>query len=171
MNIPAFNPAFNSAFNPARTPARSILNAALTLTAAVLISVAGAHATVRTEAGLTESAASKSETYRLNVPTEKEISTTQIRLVVPAGVAISRFQVTPGFTRTVTKNADGLVTEVVWKGRVAPMEYARFFFQAKNPAAAGELVWKIYQTYSDGSVVAWDDADPARGPASKTTVK
>lgn len=150
---------------------KTLIRSALTLSAAVLISVAGAHATVRTEGGLPESKVGVSETYRLNVPTEKEIATTQIRLVVPAGVAVSRFQVTPGFTRTVTKNADGLVTEVVWKGRVAPMEYARFFFQAKNPAAAGELVWKIYQTYSDGSVVAWDDADPAKGPASKTTVK
>ncbi|MGM9321792.1 DUF1775 domain-containing protein [Deinococcus aquaticus] len=141
------------------------------LAAALLISVAGAHATVRTEGGLSESKVGVSETYRLNVPTEKEIVTTQIRLVVPAGVAVSRFQVTPGFTRTVTRNADGLVTEVVWKGRVAPMEYARFFFQARNPAQGGELTWKIYQTYSDGSVVAWDDADPAKGPASKTTVK
>lgn len=147
------------------------LKTVLPLAAALLLSVAGAHATVRTETGLTESAAGKSETYRLNVPTEKEIATTQIRLVVPAGVVISRFQVTPGFTRTVKKDAAGLVTEVVWKGRVAPMEYARFFFQARNPAQAGELVWKVYQTYSDGSVVAWDDADPARGPAGRTTVK
>ncbi len=147
------------------------LKAVLPLAAALLLSVAGAHATVRTETGLSESAAGKSETYRLNVPTEKEIATTQIRLVVPAGVVISRFQVTPGFTRTVKKNAAGLVTEVVWKGRVAPMEYARLFFQAKNPAAAGEVVWKVYQTYSDGSVVAWDDTNPAEGPASRTTVK
>ena len=147
------------------------LKTVLPLAAALLLSVAGAHATVRTETGLTESAAGKSETYRLNVPTEKEIATTRIRLVVPAGVVISRFQVTPGFTRTVKKDAAGLVTEVVWKGRVAPMEYARFFFQAKNPAAAGEVVWKVYQTYSDGSVVAWDDTNPAEGPASRTTVK
>ena len=150
---------------------KTLIRSALTLTAAVLISVASAHATVRTETGLSESKVGASETYRLNVPTEKEIATTQIRLVVPAGVVISRFQVTPGFTRTVKKDAAGLVTEIVWTGRVAPMEYARFFFQAKNPAAAGEVVWKIYQTYSDGSVVAWDDTNPAEGPASRTTVK
>ncbi|MFC3834235.1 DUF1775 domain-containing protein [Deinococcus rufus] len=143
----------------------------LTLSVAALIGVASAHATVRTESGLTESAAGKSEVYRLNVPTEKDIATTEIRLVVPSGVAISRFQVLPGFTRTVTKNADGLVTEVVWTGSIAPMEYARFFFQATNPAAPGTLVWKVYQTYSDGSVVRWDDTDPATGPASKITLK
>jgi len=147
-----------------------IRSVAALLTAA-LLSVAAAHATVRTESGLSESKIGVTETYRVNVSTEKEISTTQIRLVVPAGLSITRFQVTPGFTRTVTRNADGLVTEVIWKGRVALMEYARFFFQARNPAAAGDLTWKIYQTYSDGSVAAWDGQDPEKGPASVVTVK
>lgn len=147
-----------------------IRSVAALLTAA-LLSVAAAHATVRNGSGLSESKVGVTETYRVNVPTEKEISTTQIRLVVPAGLSITRFQVTPGFTRTVTRNADGLVTEVIWKGRVAPMEYARFFFQARNPAAAGDLTWKIYQTYSDGSVAAWDGQDPEKGPASVVTVK
>ncbi|ANE43606.1 DUF1775 domain-containing protein [Deinococcus puniceus] len=132
---------------------------------------AAAHATVRTEAGLSESKAGAGESYRLNVPTEKEISTTEVRLLVPAGVTITRFQTMPGFTRTVTKNAAGLVTEVVWKGRIAPMEFARFLFSARNPADAGTLSWKVYQKYSDGSVVAWDDSDPEKTPASKTTVK
>ena len=141
------------------------------LSAALLLSLAAAHATVRTEIGLSESAAGKSETYRLNVPVEKDMATTQIRLVVPTGVGLSRFQVTPGFARTVTKNADGLVTEVIWRGDIEPMEYARFFFQAKNPDAAGELIWKVYQTYADGSVVAWDDTQPDKTPASHTTVK
>lgn len=148
-----------------------LIHTALSLTAALLLPFAAAHATVRTETGLTESKVAASETYRLNVPTEKEISTTEVRLVIPAGVTVTRFQVMPGFTRTVTKNAAGLVTEVVWKGRIAPMEYARFFFSARNPEAAGTLSWKVYQKYSDGSVVAWDDTDAEQFPASQTTVK
>lgn len=143
----------------------------LPLSAALLLSVAAAHATVRTETGLTESKVGASETYRLNVPTEKEIPTTQVRLVVPAGVTLTRFQVLPGFTRSVVKNADGLITEVTWRGRIAPQEYARFFFQARNPAQPGEVAWKVYQTYADGSVVAWDDTSPEQTPASRTTVK
>ncbi|WP_394650588.1 DUF1775 domain-containing protein [uncultured Deinococcus sp.] len=146
-------------------------NTLMTLSAALLLSFAAAHATVRTETGLTESKVGVSETYRLNVPTEKEIPTTAVRLVVPAGVTITRFQVLPGFTRSVVKNADGLITEVTWRGRVAPQEYARFFFQARNPAQPGEVAWKVYQTYADGSVVAWDDTNPEQTPASKTTVK
>jgi uncharacterized protein YcnI len=138
---------------------------------AALLSFASAHANVRTETGLTESKVSASETYRLNVPTEKAIDTTIVRLVVPAGVTLTRFQVLPGFTRSVVKNADGLITEVTWRGRIAPEEYARFFFQARNPAQPGEVAWKVYQTYADGSVVAWDDTNPEQGPASKVTMK
>ncbi|GBF06636.1 nuclear export factor GLE1 [Deinococcus aerius] len=144
---------------------------ALPLFLALLLPVAAAHATVRTETGLTESKASASETYRLGVPTEKDVDTTQVRLLVPAGLTITRFQAMPGFTRTVTLNSAGLVTEVTWRGRIAPMEYARFFFQARNPEGAGTLSWKVYQTYADGSVVAWDDTDPEKAPASKTTLK
>lgn len=133
-------------------------------------SLAAAHAVVRTEGGLAESAAGASETYRLQVPTEKAIATTQVRLVVPAGITVTRFQVLPGFVRTVKTDSAGLITEVTWKGRIAPQEYARFFFQARNPTQAGAVSWKVYQTYADGSVVAWDD-EGAETPASKTTIK
>lgn len=129
-----------------------------------------AHAVVRTEAGAAESAAGASETYRLNVPVEKDLNTIAVRMLVPKGVTITRFQVTPGFKRTVKTDAAGLVTEITWTGTIAPMEYARFFFQARNPAAAGDVSWNVYQTYADGSVVAWDGVDP-QTPASKTTIK
>jgi uncharacterized protein YcnI len=142
----------------------------LTLTLAAL-PAASAHATIKTEAGLTSSEIGKNETYRLNVPTEKEISTTEVRLVIPAGVTVTRFQTMLGFTRTTVTNAAGLVTEVIWKGRIAPMEYARFMFTARNPDTAGAVSWKVYQKYSDGSVVAWDDTDPEKTPASKTNIK
>ncbi|GMA14557.1 DUF1775 domain-containing protein [Deinococcus metallilatus] len=142
----------------------------LSLTAAVLASFAFAHATVRTETGAAESLAGKSETYRLQVPVEKSFATTEIRLLVPAGVKVSRFLPVPGFLRTVQKDAQGNVTTVIWRGRLNPEEFQRFLFQATNPADAGTLVWKVQQTYADGSVVNWDDSSPET-PASKTTVK
>ncbi|WP_161883614.1 DUF1775 domain-containing protein [Deinococcus alpinitundrae] len=129
-----------------------------------------AHAVVRTETGAAESAAGASETYRLNVPVEKDLNTTAVRMLVPKGLTITRFQVTPGFTRTVKTDTAGLVTEITWTGTIAPMEYVSFFFQARNPEAAGDLSWNVYQTYADGSVVAWDGVDP-QTPASKTTIK
>ena len=142
----------------------------LALTAAALISLVSAHAVVRTEAGLAESRAGASETYRLQVPVEKDVATTQVRLVIPAGLKVTRFLAMPGFVRTVKTDAAGLVTEVTWRGQIAPMEFARFFFSATNPADAGTLAWRVYQTYADGTVVSWDDSDPAT-PASRVVIK
>jgi len=140
------------------------------LTTALMISLAAAHAAVQTEAGLAESKAGGSETYRLQVPVEKDVATTLVRLVVPAGVKITRFMPVPGFVRTVKTDSAGLVTEVTWQGRLAPMEFQRFLFSATNPADAGTVTWKVYQTYEGGMVVNWDGSDPA-APASKITIR
>lgn len=130
-----------------------------------------AHATVRTELGQAESKAGASETYRVQVPVEKPQATVEVRLVVPEGLVISRFLQTPAWERSVVRDANGNITEVSWKGKVEDGEFVRFIFQATNPKTAGTLVWKIYQKYADGTVVAWDDADKDKGPASKVEVK
>jgi len=148
----------------------SILKRMFALTTTLLISLAAAHATVRTETGLSESKAGASETYRLQVPVEKDVATTLIRMVVPTGVKVTRFLPVPGFTRSVKTDSSGLITEVTWKGRIQPMEFERFLFSATNPADAGTLAWKVYQTYADGTVVGWDNSDPAT-PASNVTIK
>lgn len=129
------------------------------------------HATVKTEYGLAESKAGISETYRLQVPVEKPLATIEIRLVVPEGFVISRFLQTPGWERSVTKDANGIIKEVIWKGKVEDGEFVRLYFQGTNPKTPGTLIWKIYQKYADGSIVAWDDADKDKGPASKVEIK
>ncbi len=140
------------------------------LTAATLLSVAAAHATVKTDTGLSESKAGGYETYRLQVPVEKDVATTQVRLVVPAGVKIGTFMPVAGFVRTVRADAKGVILEVTWTGSIAPQEFRRFLFSAANPADMGTLAWKVYQTYADGTVVSWDDSDPAT-PASKVSIR
>lgn len=142
----------------------------LAVLGSLLVSSALAHAVVRTDTGGTESRTGSFETYRLQVPVEKDVATTEIRLIVPAGVRVSTFQPVPGWTRQVEKNASGVITAVIWRGRLQPEEFQRFLFSARNPADAGTLVWKVQQRYADGSVVAWDDATP-QTPASRTTVK
>lgn len=131
-----------------------------------------AHATVRTESGAAESKTGASETYRLQVPVEKPLATVEVRLVVPQGFVLTRFLQTPGWERSVVKDANGLITEVTWKGRVEDGEFARFIFQGRNPQAPGKLYWKVYQKYADGSVVAWEKEDPAADtPASSVEIK
>lgn len=142
----------------------------LALTTTALLSLAAAHATVKTDTGAAESKAGSYETYRLQVPVEKDVATTQVRLLVPAGVKIGNFMPVPGFTRAVKMGANGVVTEVTWTGSIAPLEFQRFLFTAQNPADAGTITWKVYQTYAGGAVVAWDDSGPAT-PASRVTIK
>jgi uncharacterized protein YcnI len=131
-----------------------------------------AHATVRTEMGLSESKVGLTETYRLRVPTEKPMATTEVRLIVPEGLTISSFQTQSGFVRTAQRNAQGVITEVTWRGSVDVDEYGLFVFRAKNPAIATTLRFKVYQKYADGSVVAWDnDSKDAERPASQVEIK
>ena len=143
---------------------------AAVIAAVALLPIALAHVTVRTEIGQAESKAGATETYRLNVPNEKPVPTTGVRLVVPAGLTITRFMQQPGWERSVVRDASGRITEVSWKGSLPDGEFTRFIFQARNPAEAGTLVWKAYQAYADGSVVAWDDSSPD-SPASKTEIR
>ena len=142
---------------------------------AVLVVVTGfalAHATVKTDMGLKESAIGAYEIYRLQVPTERPVETTEIKLFVPEGLTIASFQVVPGFERTVEKNTAGLIRSVTWKGKVGVEEYVRFGFLAKNPEKPMKLLFKVHQTYANGEVVKWEDSDPkAETPASQVEIK
>ena len=131
-----------------------------------------AHATVKSDVGLSESKAGSYETYRLQVPTEKPLDTTEVKLFVPQGLTISTFQALAGFERSVEKNADGIITTVTWKGKIGQQEFQRFSFRAKNPAQATTLLFKVYQTNSDGSVVKWEDEDSkGKTPASRVEIQ
>lgn len=133
---------------------------------------AGAHAVVRTETGSAESVLDATEMYRLQVPNETAAAsaTTAVRMVVPDGFTLTRTVQAPGWQRTFEKDAGGKITAVVWTGRIQLQEIARFLFQGTNPKVAATLTWKVYQTYEDGTVTAWDDASKDF-PASFITVK
>jgi uncharacterized protein YcnI len=83
---------------------------------------------------------------------------------LPDGLASVSPTVKPGWRIEVKTRQAGdsaVPAEIDWTGGSIPGHFRDdFTFSAKTPAAAGTLVWKAYQTYSDGSVVAWD-ADPA----------
>lgn len=119
------------------------------------------------------------QVFTMSVPNEKDIPTTSIELKIPAGVT----QVTPttvaGWQITVTED-DNIVTAITWSGgEIGEGLRSEFTFSARTPEATGDLQWKAYQTYSDGSVMAWDadvdahshgDASAASGPFSVTSV-
>lgn len=121
------------------------------------------------------------ETFTTSVPNEKDIPVTGIRLVIPDSIESVTPTVKPGWEIQTKKTGDR-VTEITWTGgTIAPELRDTFTFSAHMPAKAGDIYWKAYQTYQDGSVVSWDQQpakdghghsgeDESKGPYSTTTV-
>lgn len=107
------------------------------------------------------------EKFVLRVPTEKDIPTVAVRVEVPEGFTVSRVQPLPGWDYELERNADGQVTAVSWTGgEIGPTEFQEFVFQGRTAADAGSYAWRAWQTYSDGTVVAWTGPSDADTPAS-----
>lgn len=120
------------------------------------------------------------QTFTTSVPNEKDIPVTGVRLVVPDAVESITPTVKQGWNIETKKDGEK-VTEISWTGgTIAPELRDEFTFSAHLPAEAGDIHWKAYQTYQDGSVVAWDQkpaedqghesADESKGPYSTTVV-
>ena len=120
------------------------------------------------------------QTFTTSVPNEKDIPTVGIRLLVPDSIQSVAPTVKPGWEITTRKSGDK-VTEITWTGGLIPAEQRDdFTFSAHLPSKAGDIEWKAYQTYQDGSVVSWDhkptedhshgSEDKSKGPYSVTTV-
>lgn len=114
------------------------------------------------------------QVFTLRVPSEEEAAnTTQVKVDVPDGVDVSRFEPKPGWTYTTETDSDGKITSFTWKATdsgLTPTEFIQFNFQGKVAADATELAWKAHQTYSDGTVVDWTGGADADTPASVTSV-
>jgi hypothetical protein len=76
-----------------------------------------------------------------------------------------------GWKLELKKDAAGKITGAVWTGNLEAKGFAEMTFSAKNPAAAGKLVWKVVQIYSDGSKSEWTGAAGSKSPAPVTTIK
>ncbi len=138
----------------------------------LLVSQASAHVVVKPNTiGI-----GSTETFKVNVPTEKDIPTVGLRLLIPSGVTSVVPLVKPGWTISLKKDGD-TVTEIDWSnGTIPPEQKDEFSFSAKVPAKETTLIWKAYQEYADGSIVEWTHApsknedDDANPPYSTTKV-
>jgi uncharacterized protein YcnI len=113
------------------------------------------------------------EKFTVRVPTEKDIPTVKVRLAIPEGVNITRFMPVPGWSYTLERDATGKIVSVEWtaeNGGLSSTEFGEFAMTGRVADDATELVWKAYQTYSDGSVVEWTGAPGSDQPASVTAV-
>jgi len=131
--------------------------------------VASAHVTVQPQTV----PAGSYQVFTLRVPSEIDAATVQVKVEVPDGVEVTRFEPKAGWTYETEKNADGKITSFTWKAEgngLGADEFGQFNFQGKVADDAKELSWKAHQTYSDGSVVDWTGASDSETPASVTTV-
>lgn len=131
--------------------------------------IASAHVTVQPK----EAPASSYQVFTVRVPTEKDVATTQVKVEIPEGVNVSRFEPKFEWSYEIEKNAEGKIASVTWKATGAGLsatEFGEFRMSGKVAEDAKELVWKAYQTYSNGEVVEWTGAPDADKPASVTTV-
>lgn len=103
------------------------------------------------------------ETFTIGVPVERDIPTTELRLVIPDGLNYVTPNVKQGWAIDIKKTGEGeeaKVTEIIWSGGSIPSgQRDEFLFSAQVPAKETAIAWKAYQTYEDGEVVSWDSSE------------
>ena len=140
-----------------KTTAIAMLTLSMALTA-------HAHVTVRNFANGVDSLSGKSDSFRLNVPTNRHKAITQVEYVVADDVKLLFIHPVPNWTYTTTKRANGDIDKVIYTGRMEAGEFTSFPFIAKNPAKGDITVkYKAYITYEDGVVVPFDGSADAHG--------
>ena len=142
-----------------------MLSAALLL---IWVSQASAHAVVSPD----KVAPNTFEKFVLRVPTERAIPTTAVRLLLPENLQLFSVAGKPGWSRDEEKDSAGRYKSIFWSGGEVPAgEFVEFEFLARSPKEPASLVWKVFQTYKDGSVVSWVGPPGANEPASVTSVE
>ena len=129
-------------------------------------SIANAHVNVRPDSVPVGSF----QTFTISVPSEKDLPTTEVRILLPDDLEFVTPTVKSGWTIDIlTHNfpSGPHPYELIWKNGTIPAHYRDdFSFSAKVPPDATTLAWKAYQKYSDGSVVSWELAPGDKQPAN-----
>src|SRR4051812_22922834 len=105
-------------------------------------------------------------TFRVPNESEKGALTTQLNVTLP-DVASASAEAMPGWTAKLDRNAAaGTVRSITWTAApgtgIAPDQFALFRISVKLPESA-TISLPATQTYSDGTVVKWDEPTPPGG--------
>lgn len=154
-----------------RLRALAVATVAAGVAVLALAGPASAHVTV-TAPGATSGGSDQEITFR--VPVEKAVDTVGVAIALPADTPIASVLIEPmaGWTYTVKssklatpiKTDDGEITEAVseiaWTAEAGhglkPGEFGAFTIIAGQLPVASALQFSAVQTYSDGSVVEWN---------------
>lgn len=114
------------------------------------------------------------QTFQVNVPAEKQdLKTTKVKVDIPKGVDVSRVEPKPDWDYQLDKDNSDKITSITWKTTgdgLSVTEFTQFKMSGKVGEQAHSLRFKAYQTYDDGSVVKWVEAEDSKHPASVTKV-
>lgn len=133
-----------------------------------MVGSAAAHVVVRPA----EVKTAERATFAVSVPNEHDTPVVGVRLVIPDGLTSVRPFAKAGWNIAVATTGEGeevTATEITWTsaGGTVPVNLKDdFLFGAKAPAGATELKWKAYETYGDGTVVAWEQ-EPSEADDNK----
>jgi uncharacterized protein YcnI len=147
--------------------------------ASLVTGSASAHVVVKPSDALTGAF----QDFSVNVPNEKDMPVTIVKLLVPGSVQEVTPTVKPGWQIDVEKDGQAgtaKVKSITWSVGTIPVGLRDDFgFSAKTPDKATDIQWKAYQTYEGGQVISWDqkpaanetdDDSAVNGPYSVTKV-
>ena len=118
--------------------------------AALVPALAWAHVTVAPR----EAKPGIQQQYTVRVPTEGQVATTSVYLEVPEGITVTDVPHPEGATHEVKKDGNRIVA-ITWTKEIPPKQRAEFVFKATNPAAEGQITWKVQQRFADGKSSNW----------------
>lgn len=131
--------------------------------------VASAHVTVKPGEALTGSF----QVFNVSVPNEKTIPSVSVKLLIPENIRYVTPTAKDGWKIDIEKDGtgeDAVVKSIIWSDSTIEEGFRNdFSFSAQVPDQATDIQWKAYQTYSDGTVVAWDKVSEGDGHNSGDT--
>jgi len=99
---------------------------------------------------------SRWETFLLNVPTEMESPTVEIRLAIPEEFEVEAIGHRADWDMAIRRDAHGLIREIVWSGGQIPtLTFDEFKLLAKAAPSPGPYEWQAHQRYADDQESTW----------------
>jgi uncharacterized protein YcnI len=148
---------------PSGAPKRALISLAATTAALTLGLATAASASAHVHVDADDATPGTTSVLTFRVPGESDTGavTTKLRVELP-DVASARTEVMPGWAATVERDtAAGTVHSVTWTADpavgISSDQFALFRLSVKLPDA-DSVSFPTTQTYSDGTVVRWDQA-------------
>lgn len=104
-----------------------------------------------------QSLANKWETYTLTVPTETEVPTIEVRLMIPSEFEVETLEYHQAWQTTTTRDTQGHIRQIIWSGsQIPPQTFSQFKLLVRNPRVPGTYRWQIEQAYAGLETATWE---------------